>query len=141
MSVLAKTDRVDARILRDFADVLARDKDRHKYITPFVDPQRQELAAPMTRRRQLIDMPVAETNRKQAGTRVVRSIKSVLRMLDKQIAALDRDADDYLDRHFLSRFETPRPTDFQLRTWHCGPPSARDFQSPRPLSSPQEVPA
>ena len=34
MGVLAKTDRVDARILRDFADVLARHKDRAKYITP-----------------------------------------------------------------------------------------------------------
>ena len=34
MGVLAKTDRVDARCLRDFADVLARHKDRHKYITP-----------------------------------------------------------------------------------------------------------
>ena len=33
MGVLAKTDRVDARCLRDFADVLARHKDRHKYIT------------------------------------------------------------------------------------------------------------
>ena len=36
MGVLAKTDRVDARTLRDFADVLARHKDRHKYITPLM---------------------------------------------------------------------------------------------------------
>ena len=51
MGVLAKTDRVDARTLRDFADVLARHKDRLKYITPLVDARCQELAVLMTRRR------------------------------------------------------------------------------------------
>ncbi len=55
MGVLAKTDRVDARCLRDFADVLARHKDRHKYITLPADPERQLLSALMTRRRQLVD--------------------------------------------------------------------------------------
>lgn len=101
MGVLAKTDRVDARILRDFADVLARHKDRHKYITPIIDARRLELAALMTRRRQLVDMRVAEENRlQQAGARAVRSIKTVIRTLDKQIADIDRDADDHLDRHF-----------------------------------------
>ena len=49
MGVLAKTDRVDARILRDFGNVLANHKDRAKYITPMLDEQRQELAALMTR--------------------------------------------------------------------------------------------
>ena len=62
MGVLAKTDQVDARTLRDFADVLARHKDRAKYITPLVDEQRQVLAELMTRRRQLVDMRVAENN-------------------------------------------------------------------------------
>ena len=62
MGVLAKTDRVDARCLRDFADVLARHEDRHKYITLPADPEREVLAALMTRRRQLIDMRVAESN-------------------------------------------------------------------------------
>jgi transposase len=51
MGVLAKTDRVDARTLRDFADVLARHQDRLKYITPPMEAQRLELAALMTRRR------------------------------------------------------------------------------------------
>jgi transposase len=101
MGVLAKTDQVDARVLRDFADVLARHKDRHKYITPLVDEQRQELAMLMTRRRQLVDMRVAEGNRLElAGKRAVRSIKSVLKTLDKQIAEIDSDAEDHLERHF-----------------------------------------
>ena len=101
MGVLAKTDRVDARILRDFGNVLANHKDRAKYITPMLDEQRQELAALMTRRRQLVDMRVAESNHlEQAGKRAVRSIKSVLKTLDKQLAAIDQDVDDHLDRHF-----------------------------------------
>ena len=101
MGALAKTDRVDARILRDFGDVLARHKDRAKYITPMIDEHRQELAALMTRRRQLVDLRVAESNHlEQAGKRAVRSIKSVLKTLDKQLAAIDQDVDDHLDEHF-----------------------------------------
>jgi transposase len=101
MGVLAKTDRVDARILRDFGDVLARHKDRDKYITPMLDEHRQELAELMTRRRQLVDMRVAENNHlEHAGKRSVRSIKGVLKTLDKQLAAIDQDVDDHLDRHF-----------------------------------------
>src|SRR5205807_9289641 len=63
MGVLAKTDRVDARMLRDFANVLARHDARSRYITPLLDAARQELAELMTRRRQLVEMQVAEKNR------------------------------------------------------------------------------
>jgi transposase len=102
MGVLAKTDRVDARTLRDFADVLARHKDRHKYITPMIEAERLALAELVTRRKQLVDMRVAETNRlEQArGKLAVRSIKKVIRLLDQQIAEIDRDADNHLDHHF-----------------------------------------
>lgn len=51
MGVPAKTDQVDARTLRDFADVLARHKDGAKYITALFDERRQALAELMTRRR------------------------------------------------------------------------------------------
>lgn len=101
MGVLAKTDRVDARLLRDFADVLARHKDRAKYITPMVDERQRELAELMTRRRQLVDMRVAENNRlEQAGKRSKRSILSMLKTLDKQLQVIDQDIDDHLDHHF-----------------------------------------
>lgn len=101
MGVLAKTDRVDARTLRDFADVLARHKDRDKHITPVMDVHRAELAAMVTRRRQLLEMHVAESNRLEvAGKRAVRSIKAVIRALDRQLAAIDSDIDDFLDKHF-----------------------------------------
>jgi len=101
MGVLAKTDRVDARTLRDFADVLARHRDRFKYITPMIDAQRLELAALMTRRRQLVDMRVAEGNRlEQASKRAQRSILKGIRVLNQQIGEIERDADDHLERHF-----------------------------------------
>ena len=106
MGVLAKTDRVDARCLRDFADVLARHKDRHKYITLPADPERELLAALMTRRRQLVDMRVAESNRLEGATaRAVRSIRSVLRTLDKQLQDIDGDIDQQLERHFKQQKE------------------------------------
>lgn len=104
MGVLAKTDRVDARVLRDFADVIARHKDRAKYITAMVQLERLALAALVTRRRQLVEMRVAETNRLDASNKLTyRSIKRVIALLDKQIAQIDKDADDHMNRHFASQ--------------------------------------
>jgi transposase len=101
MGVLAKTDQVDARTLRDFADVLARHEQRASYITPLQEERRRELAELMTRRRQLVDMRVAENNRlEHAGKMAVRSIKNVLKTLDKQLASIDREIDEHMDRHF-----------------------------------------
>ncbi len=104
LGTLAKTDRVDARLLRDFADLISRHRDRSRFITPLVEVERQELAALTTRRRQLVEMRVAETNRlEQASKLTYRSIKRVIALLDKQIAQIDKDADDHLDRHFKSQ--------------------------------------
>ena len=104
MGVLAKTDQVDARVLHDFADVLARHSSREKYITPLVESTRQELAELMTRRRQLVDMRVAEHNRlEHAGKSAARSITSVIKLLDKQLGAIDAQIDDFMDRHFKAQ--------------------------------------
>lgn len=101
MGHLAKTDEVDARCLRDLADVLARHKDRQKYITPAAHPHREQLAALMVRRRQLVDMRVAETNRlDSANARAARSIRSVLKTLDRQLQDIDHDIDAHIDEHF-----------------------------------------
>jgi transposase len=104
MGVLAKTDRVDARTLRDFADVVARHAERQRYVTPMQEPARQALAELMTRRRQLVEMRVTEHNRlEHAGAQAARSIRSVLKLLDKQIAAVDQHIDDHMDRHFKAQ--------------------------------------
>ena len=102
MGVLAKTDQVDARTLRDFADVLSRHTGRAKYITPMMDEHRQQLAELMTRRRQLVDMRVAEGNHLEhaQAKQSVRSIKSVLKILDKQLEVIDHEVDDHMDRYF-----------------------------------------
>jgi transposase len=101
MGQLAKTDQVDARCLRDLADVLARHQDRQKYITAATPPHREQLAALMVRRRQLVDMRVAETNRlDSANARAARSIRSVLKTLDRQLQDIDSDIDAHIDEHF-----------------------------------------
>jgi transposase len=106
LGVLAKTDRLDARLLRDFANVLAQHPERRKYITPLVEAARQELVELMTRRRQLIDMRVAEHNRlEHAGKTAARSIISVVKILDKQLSAIDARVDDHIDRHFKKQSE------------------------------------
>lgn len=107
MGVLAKTDRLDARLLRDFADVLSRHDKRQRYITAPVEERRVELVALMTRRRQLVEMRVAEGNRlEQARSSLtVRSIKKILRAIDQQLGAIDADIDDHLERHFKEQRE------------------------------------
>jgi transposase len=102
MGTLAKTDRIDARCLRDLADVLARHKDRHKYITAPSEPQREALNALMVRRRQLVEMRVAEANRVAQATHkhAKRSVLQVMRMLDKQIEHIDQEIQQHIDDHF-----------------------------------------
>jgi transposase len=63
---LAKTDALDAQVLAHFADVV-RPTPR-----PLPDAQTQELAALVTRRRQLIEMLTAEKNRLASARLVVR---------------------------------------------------------------------
>jgi transposase len=101
MGELAKTDKIDARILRDFGDAITRRADRDKYITAMIDEHRLQLAELVVRRRQLVEMRVAESNRlEQARGRAVRSIRAVLKTLDKQLAEIDHDADDLMEKYF-----------------------------------------
>ena len=106
MGILAKTDQVDARTLRDFADVLARHDKRGQYITPIEEPARRELGELMDRRRQLVEMRVAEHNRSEhAGPRARRSVDSVINLLDKQLGLIEGQIDDHMDRHFKRQRE------------------------------------
>ena len=106
LGVLAKTDRLDARTLRAFADVLARHDKRAQYILAPTQPQRQELAALMLRRRQLVDMRAAETQRlQQANARAARSIRAIIKALDRQLRDIERDVDEHIERHFKGQRE------------------------------------
>ena len=86
---LAKTDSIDAAVLAHFAESI-RPEPR-----AMPDEVTIELQALVTRRRQLIDMRTAETNRLET-CRVLpvrRNIQKMINMLTKQIGKVDDDID------------------------------------------------
>jgi transposase len=83
----AKTDAVDAAVLAEFAARI----DPPPAAAP--DPDREALAAVLTRRRQLLDMRVMESNRLRPDTpaAIRAGIADHLTWLDERIAAADRE--------------------------------------------------
>jgi transposase len=101
MGQLAKTDEVDARVLKQFAAVIAHHPERERYIRALPEAQRSYLTALVTRRRQLIEMRKAESNRLELAHEAARpSLRAVLKALDKQLATIDHDIDQYLRLHY-----------------------------------------
>ena len=89
---LAKTDALDAAVLAHFAEVV-RPESR-----PLADEQTQELSAMIARRRQVVDMIVAETNRMHM-TRSVSLRKGIydhVKWLRHQLKEIDLDLDTKL---------------------------------------------
>lgn len=86
---LAKTDAIDARILALFAERI-RPEPR-----PLPDETQEELIGLVARRRQLIEMLGAESNRLRLTRRgpVQKGIKAHVAWLEKQIKLLDKDLD------------------------------------------------
>ncbi len=85
---LAKTDALDAAVLALFAERV-RPEPR-----PLPDEARLSLEALVTRRRQLIEMLLAEQNRLSLARRTVRrSLTDHIRWLERQLAGVDRDLD------------------------------------------------
>lgn len=90
---LAKTDRVDARILAQFAEAIKTE------VRPLPDPAARELRAVVTRRRQLVELQTAERVRLlQAEEAVAPSIRELLRVIERQIKELDDDLQQRLKR-------------------------------------------
>jgi transposase len=88
IGVLAKTDRVDARVLARFAHAVRPEA------RPQPTRETSELAALLTRRRQLIEMLTAENNRlPMALPRVAKAIRQHVAWLEKRLAATDADLD------------------------------------------------
>lgn len=95
---LAKTDKLDAQVLAQFADVV-RPEPR-----PLPDVATRELAALVTRRRQLVEMHTAELQRlRTASPRVVPQIKEHLDTLARYIASLDDELRDRIESSPLWR--------------------------------------
>lgn len=88
---LAKTDTLDAQVLARFAAVVQPE------LRPLPDAATRELSALLTRRRQLVEMRTAESNRLGRALDAVRpEIREHLRYLDKRIRELDRELHDRL---------------------------------------------
>ena len=90
LGLLAKTDKLDAHVIARFAH------DIHPEARPLASEAEAALKALAARRSQLVSMRVAEKNRLQQARekRIKKSIKSVLKHLDKQIEDLENDLND-----------------------------------------------
>jgi transposase len=101
MGHLAKTDAIDALALAHYAHTLAHKATQAGVRLSPVDTHLQALQVMVLRRKQLSDMRTAELNRRSGAMRVLRkSIDAVLKTLNEQIAALDKDIGSHLDEHF-----------------------------------------
>jgi transposase len=95
---LAKTDRIDARILVRFAAAV-RPEPR-----PLPDAETSELEALITRRRQLVAMVTAEHTRLEMAAPITRKqIKAHIGWLRRQLAKVDADIDGMVRRSPLWR--------------------------------------
>lgn len=91
---LAKTDRLDAAMIARFAAVMQPPP------RALPDATAQELTALFDRRRQLVDMLVAEGNRlKVAKPAVQPSLKKHLAYLDRAITGADHDIETWITAH------------------------------------------
>lgn len=83
---LAKTDALDAQILAQFAEVI------RPPVRPLRDAQTQELAAVLARRRQVVEMLVAEKNRLgMAPTAIHKSLRAHIAWLQRELGHTDTD--------------------------------------------------
>ena len=85
----AKTDPIDAAVIARFVEAT------NPEVRPLPDEETQALSDLVTRRRQIIQMIVAEKQReKRAARRMKRSIARLLKALQKELTEIDEDIDD-----------------------------------------------
>jgi transposase len=91
---LAKTDRIDAAAIAHFAEAV------RPPVRPIADAEAQALGELVARRRQVIEMIVAEGNRRRMASqrRVIRAIERHLAVLQAELSELDGDIDDAIRR-------------------------------------------
>jgi transposase len=101
MGYLAKTDRIDARVLAQMAEVINRHPERERFIRALPDAERQVLTAMVVRRRQLITMLVAERNRiHPSHPQSRKSINTIIKALEDELARIDTDMSRHIQSHF-----------------------------------------
>lgn len=106
MGHLSKTDAIDARALSHLAATLHASERRERLLMKLPEPQQEALQALMVRRLQLVGMQVAESNRLATSHRAQhKSIKAVLRVLERQLETIDRSVDGHLTQHFADKLD------------------------------------
>lgn len=104
MGHLAKTDAIDARVLSHFACMLYQSDRRERLLMKLPDANQESLQGLVIRRKQLIQMHVAEENRLAlSNKRQRKSIETVLKLLKKELAIIDHDIDGQLKEHFAEK--------------------------------------
>lgn len=100
MGYLAKTDRIDARVLANMGQTLLRRDDLRKLVKPLPDERQRMLQALLTRRRQLQAMHVAEQQRASGpDKRMRRSLNIMLKALDRELARIDKEMHEFIGEH------------------------------------------
>lgn len=100
MGVLAKTDRIDARVLALMGQTLLQRSDLAKLVKPLPDEQQRMLQAMVTRRRQLLGMRIAEQQRASGpDKRMRRSLNIILKALDRELARVDKEMQTFIGEH------------------------------------------
>ncbi|MBW7924669.1 MAG: IS110 family transposase [Burkholderiaceae bacterium] len=100
MQRLAKTDRIDAATLAEFAAVLLRRPDCERFIRPLSEPEQQDLAALVTRRRQLVSMQLSERQRLRLARPVTRpSIETLLEAIARQLDEVNAEMAHHIEQH------------------------------------------
>jgi transposase len=86
---LAKTDRIDAAAIAHFAEAV------RPPARPIADAEAQALGELVARRRQVIEMIIAESHRRRMASqrRVIRAIERHLALLQAELSELDSDID------------------------------------------------
>lgn len=106
LDYLAKTDRTDALALAHYAQTLSMRVRAAELMMKLPDEQEQLLAALVVRRRQLIVMRVAESNRlAMTHKSQIKRVKKLIEVFEKQIAEIDKDIADMLGTHFKAKLD------------------------------------
>ncbi|EEG5674952.1 IS110 family transposase [Salmonella enterica] len=101
MGKFAKTDRLDAAILADFADVINSRPDRSRYIKPTTDSERKYLSQMVARRRQVVDLVATEKQRlAHADEYAQLSIHKILKFLELELKGINSDISAYVKKNF-----------------------------------------
>lgn len=92
LGILAKTDAIDAKVIARFAQQV------NPALRPIADEESLALHDLLARRKQLVELRTAESNRlaQAVASRIRKSIQAVIDVIDRQIQAIDDDLDQHI---------------------------------------------